>query len=117
MLLLLESALFCFFPHFFARSLASQSRFHSFLLARFQVKGVSLNFFNNIFLLHLALKPPQSVFEGFSPLAVEFLPMKYTPKPVRWDAISYYKLFTRSQGGVQKKLSVVVVKKLNRLGG
>ncbi len=45
-----------FFANFLASALASERSFHAFLLTGLQVKGVALNFFDDVFLLHLALE-------------------------------------------------------------
>jgi hypothetical protein len=39
-----------------ARALASQRSLNAFLFTGLQVKGVALDFFDNVFLLHLALE-------------------------------------------------------------
>jgi hypothetical protein len=71
-----------FLTCFLARPLASQRGFHALLLARFEVKGVSLDLLDDVFLLHLALKAAKSVFEGFSLLQSNFRQTRYTPKLV-----------------------------------
>jgi hypothetical protein len=58
--------LFLLFPHLLACALPSKRGFDAFFLARFQVEGVALDLFNNVFLLHFALKAPQGVFERFA---------------------------------------------------
>ncbi len=55
-----------FLASLFTASLASQRFFHALFLARFQVKGVSLDLLDNVFLLHLALETAQSVLEGLT---------------------------------------------------
>ncbi len=45
------------FTSFFAIPLARQRFFYSTALARLKVKGVTLYFLNNVFLLNLTLKP------------------------------------------------------------
>jgi hypothetical protein len=50
------AALVLFFPRFFTRTLASQRSFHTLFLAGLQVKGVTLDLLDNVFLLHLALE-------------------------------------------------------------
>jgi hypothetical protein len=47
----------------FAGTFARQRLFHSRLLARLQVIGVSLHFPDNVFLLDLAFEPTQGVFQ------------------------------------------------------
>ena len=50
------TALFLFFACFLAGSLASQRSLYSFLLARLQIEGMTLHFFNDVFLLYLAFE-------------------------------------------------------------
>ncbi len=65
-----------------ASALASERRFHTFLLTGLQVKGVALDFFDNVFLLHFALEAAQSVFEGFTLLQSNF---RQTDTPPNWS--------------------------------
>jgi hypothetical protein len=67
-----KNLLVLFFPGFFPATLARQGFLHPFLFARFQVEGMTLHFLNDVFLLHLALKPAQSVFEGLTLLKSDF---------------------------------------------
>jgi hypothetical protein len=53
-------------PHFLASAFACQSLFDSLLLPGLEVKGVFLGLFYDVFLQNLALKTPQSVFNGFT---------------------------------------------------
>jgi hypothetical protein len=72
------NALFLFFARFLAGAFAGQCRFHAFLFAGLQVKGVALDLLDNVFLLHLALETPQSVFEGLT-LLKSYFSQTYTP--------------------------------------
>ncbi|HKU26556.1 MAG TPA: hypothetical protein VJQ54_13860 [Candidatus Sulfotelmatobacter sp.] len=45
-----------FFPCLFTCALASQRGLHTLFLAGLQVKGVTLNLLDDVFLLHLALE-------------------------------------------------------------
>jgi hypothetical protein len=67
--------------NFLASALASERRFHTFLLTGLQVKGVALDFFDNVFLLHLALEAAQSVFEGLTLLQSNFRQTDTPPNP------------------------------------
>ena len=49
------------FTSLFAATLARQSFFHALLFARLEVEGVTFHFLNNVLLLDLTFKPPQSV--------------------------------------------------------
>ena len=72
------AALVLFLARLFAGPLASQRSFHTLLLAGLQVKGVSLDLLDNVFLLHLTLKPAKSVLEGF-PLLKPYFCQTDTP--------------------------------------
>jgi hypothetical protein len=60
---------------------ASQGFLHSPLFSRFQVERVFLDFFDNVFLLNLALESTQGVLEGFSLLKSYFGQTTNTPVP------------------------------------
>jgi hypothetical protein len=53
---------------------------HALLFTRFQVKRVTLDFLDNIFGLHLALKAPQGILKGFAFLYSNLCQEKYTSK-------------------------------------
>jgi hypothetical protein len=61
-----------FLARLLARAFASKCGLHAFLLSGLQVKGVSFDLLDNIFLLHLALETAQRIFEGFSLLQANF---------------------------------------------
>ena len=67
--------------NFLASALASKRGLHAFLLTGFQVKGVALYFFDDVFLLHFALETAQSVFEGFPLLQSNFRQTETPPNP------------------------------------
>jgi hypothetical protein len=68
---------------------ASQRSFHALFLAGLQVKGVALNLFNNVFLLHFALETAQSVFEGLTLLQSNFRQTETPPNPSGRTLTSY----------------------------
>ena len=70
-----------FFANLFASALASERGFHAFLLTGFEVKGVALDFLNNVFLLHFALEAAQSILEGFTLLQSNFRQTDTPPDP------------------------------------
>jgi hypothetical protein len=70
-----------FFANLFASAFPSESSLDAFFLSGFQVKRVALDLFNNVFLLHLALKTAQGVFEGFSLLQSNFRQTDTPPNP------------------------------------
>jgi hypothetical protein len=51
-----------------AIALTSESFFSTAFLAGLEVKGVTLDLFNNVFLLNLALEPAESAFQRFAVL-------------------------------------------------
>jgi hypothetical protein len=63
---LLDCFLVLFFANLLTGSFASERGFHALFLTGLQIKGVALYFFNNVFLLHFALKPAQGVLEGLT---------------------------------------------------
>ena len=63
-----------------AIAFASERFFHSFLLTWFQIKRVTLDFLDNVFGLHLALKASQGILKGFAFLYSNLCQEKYTSK-------------------------------------
>ena len=59
----LVSLLILFFARFFPISLACERFFGTLFLAGFQVKGMSLDFLDDVFLLYLAFEAPERVFQ------------------------------------------------------
>jgi hypothetical protein len=51
------------FARFFAGALTRQRFFYALLFAGFQVKGVTLDFLDDVFGLHFSLEATKSVFE------------------------------------------------------
>ena len=62
-------------------ALARQRCLYTFLLAGFQVKGVALDLFDNVFLLHFALEAAQRVLKGFTLLQSNFRQTDTPPNP------------------------------------
>ena len=73
-----------FFTCFFASPLARESSLDTLLLAWLQVKGVTLNLLDDVFLLYLALEAAQRVLEGFSLLKSYFCQTDTPPNPSGW---------------------------------
>ena len=63
-----------------AIALASERFFHALLFTRLQIKRVTLNFLDDVFGLHLALKAPQGILKGFAFLYSNLCQEKYTSK-------------------------------------
>ena len=63
-----------------AIALASKRFFHALLLTWFQIKRVTLDFLDNVFRLHLALKAAQGILKGFAFLYSNLCQEKYTSK-------------------------------------
>jgi hypothetical protein len=70
------------FACFFSAALTGQCFFHALFFARLQVKGVTLDLLDDVFLLHFALEATQCIFEGLALLKSYFCQLNYTPKPV-----------------------------------
>jgi hypothetical protein len=67
-----------FLACFLTASFASKRFFHPLLLARFQVKGVTLHFLDDVLLLYLPLEAAKRIFEGFALLNSNFRQKSYT---------------------------------------
>ncbi len=63
-----------------AIALACERFFHALLLTWFQIKRVTLDFLDDVFSLHLALKAPQGILKGFAFLYSNLCQEKYTSK-------------------------------------
>jgi hypothetical protein len=74
-------ALFLLFPDLLACALPSKRSFHAFFLAGFQIKGVALDLFNNVFLLHFALEAAQGVLKRLTLLQSNFRQTDTPPNP------------------------------------
>ena len=88
------------FSSFFAATLPSQRFFYTLLFARFQIKRMPFDFFNDVFLLHLAFKAPQGILEGFALLQSNFRQRTTPPNPSEMDLTS----FTSFEGQVKQSL-------------
>ena len=62
----LNKQLVLLFTDLLAITLASQRFLHALLFTRLQIKRVTLDFLDNVFGLHLALKTPQGILKGFA---------------------------------------------------
>jgi len=60
------------FANFFACALPSERGFYAFFLAGLEVKGVTLDLLDDVFLLHFTLETAQGVLEGFTLLQPNF---------------------------------------------
>jgi hypothetical protein len=80
-----------------AIALACERFFYALLLTWFQIKGVTLDFLDNVFGLHLALKAAQSIFKGFAFLYSNLCQEKYTSKrsPIGINASRMGYIYTR----------------------
>ena len=70
-----------FLANFLPSSLASERGLYAFLLTGFQVKGVALDLFDNVFLLHFALETAQGVLQRFALLQSNFRQTDTPPDP------------------------------------
>jgi hypothetical protein len=73
-----------FLTGFFAAAFASERFFDTLLFAGLQVKGVSLDLLDDVFLLHPTLKTPQCVLEGFTLVKSDFRQLATPPNSSRW---------------------------------
>ena len=85
------------FPSFFPAAFTRQRFLDTLLFARLQVKGVTLDLLDDVFLLHFALETAQGIFEGLSLLDSYFSQLTNTPKLVRYGRDSYCKVPGLSQ--------------------
>src|SRR5437899_8749441 len=76
-----------FAPLLLAQSLPRKRFFCPTLLAGFHVEAVLLYFLDDVFLLHLALKTPQGIFQGFTLLDDHFSHFFNSP-PIRIGLVS-----------------------------
>jgi hypothetical protein len=63
-----------------AIALTCERFFHALLFTRLQIKRVTLDFLDDVFGLHLALKAPQGILKGFAFLYSNLCQEKYTSK-------------------------------------
>ena len=75
-----ERNLILLFTNLLTITLTCQRFLHAFLFTRFQVERVTLDFLDNVFGLHLALKAPQGILKGFAFLYSNLCQEKYTSK-------------------------------------
>jgi hypothetical protein len=67
--------------YFLASAFAGQRGLYALLFTGFQVKGVALDLFDNVFLLHFALEAAQRILEGFTLLQPNFRQTDTPPNP------------------------------------
>lgn len=65
---------------FLTISFASERFFDTLLFARLQIEGMTLDLFDNVFGLHLALKATQGIFKRFAFLNSNLCQLKH-PQP------------------------------------
>ena len=70
-----------------AIALARQRFFHAFLFTGLQIKRVTLDFLDNVFGLHLALKAPQGILKGFALLYSNLCQKNTPPNSPDWDTL------------------------------
>ena len=69
------------FPYFLASAFSGQRGLYALLFTGFQVKGVALDLFDNVLLLHFALEAAQRILEGFTLLQPNFRQTDTPPNP------------------------------------
>ena len=67
-----ELRLVLLFTNLLAVALACECFLHAFLFAWFQVKGVALDLFDNVFRLHLTLETTESILQRLAFLNTNF---------------------------------------------
>ena len=78
-----------------------QCFFHALLLAGLQIKGVTLDLLDDVFLLHLPLEAAQCIFKGFTLLQSDLCQRNNTPKLVQRDWIVIASFCTQVKWYVQ----------------
>ena len=78
-----RNGLVLFLADLLAITFASERFFYTLLLAWLQIKRVALNFLDDVFSLHLALKAAQGILKGFAFLNSNLCQEKYTSKQSR----------------------------------
>ena len=86
------------FTSFLAGSFARERGLNTLLLAGLQVEGVTLNLLDNVFLLHLALEPTQSILEAFALLKSYFCQTDTPPNPSGWTEQLLQEFDSKSRG-------------------
>ncbi len=89
------TGLVLFLADLLAITFASERFFYTLLLAWLQIKRVALNFLDDVFGLHLALKTAQGILKGFAFLYSNLCQEKYTSKQSRNGMLSGYSIFSR----------------------
>ena len=77
---MIQEQLVLFLADLLAIPFASKRFFYALLLARFQIERMTLYFLDDVFRLHFALKPAQSIFERLAFLHSNLCQGKYTSK-------------------------------------
>ncbi len=75
------------FTSFFAIPLSCERLLDTALFARFQVEGMTFDFFNDVFLLNLAFKPAQCIFKRLAFLNANLCQRNTPPDDPRWAKI------------------------------
>jgi hypothetical protein len=96
--------LILFLANLLAIPLACKCFLDALLLAGLQVKGVTLHFLDDVFLLHLALEAAECVLEGFTLLETYFCQCKNTPLSGHDGQISGYRKTTRNARSAERSL-------------
>ena len=77
------------FSSLLAIPLARQSFFDSTALARFQVKGVTFYFFDDVFLLNLTFEPAQRILKRLAFLHANLCQINYTSQSTQLGFLEY----------------------------
>ena len=77
------------FASFFTATLARQGFFYALFLARLQVVGVTLYFFDDVFLLNLALETAEGILQRLALLQSDFGQTLHPPTGPYWTFLAY----------------------------
>jgi len=92
-----DTGLILLFASLLTIPLARQRFLHAALLAGLQVEGMTLHFFDDVFLLYLPLKPAQRIFKRFAFLHANLCQCTTPPNLPNWAVIDYRNQFPNSQ--------------------
>jgi hypothetical protein len=87
--LIVAKSLILLFAGLLAVTLAGQCFLDAALFAGLQIVGVTLDFLDDVFLLHLALETAERILERLAFLYADFCQIENTPKPADWLFTEY----------------------------
>jgi hypothetical protein len=103
-----------FLADLLAITFASERFFYALLLAWLQIKRVALDFLDDVFSLHLALKAAQGILKGFAFLNSNLCQEKYTSKQSPNGMLSGYSLFSGDLRQIGEKSWLPYLREVSR---